>query len=125
MIDLFEILFYVLKKSCNSVLTIIKMKILRCVFWDVTKMVSTLEPPVMIQEGDSIHVEGKGSCHLPNGTTIKGVLLVPKFSCNLLSVSRLLKDHQCSVAFFTNFCFMQDLHLRELIAMGKCKHGIY
>ncbi|GKC35599.1 retrovirus-related pol polyprotein from transposon TNT 1-94 [Tanacetum coccineum] len=34
-------------------------------------MASTLEPPVMIPNGDSIPVEGKGNCHLPNGTTIK------------------------------------------------------
>ncbi|GJW99595.1 putative RNA-directed DNA polymerase [Tanacetum coccineum] len=86
--------------------------------WLENKMASTLEPLVMIPNGNSIPVEGKGICHLPNGTTIKGVLHVPRFRCNLLSVSHLSKDHQCSVTFFPDFCFMQDLHSRELIGMG-------
>lgn len=67
--------------------------------WIENKMVSTLEPLDMIPNGDSTPIEGKGNCHLPNGTTIKGVLHVPKFRCNLLSVSRLSKDHQCSMTF--------------------------
>ncbi|KAK1440796.1 hypothetical protein QVD17_06628 [Tagetes erecta] len=93
--------------------------------WLEGKVKSTFEPPVVIPNGDSIPVEGKGSCRLPNGTTIKGVLHVPKFKCNLLSVSRLSRDLYCSVTFFPDICFMQDLRSRELIGVGKHEHGLY
>ncbi|KAJ0494159.1 hypothetical protein HanIR_Chr12g0594261 [Helianthus annuus] len=46
------------------------------------------EMPVAIPNGSLIPVEGNGTCILPNGLKIKNVLHVPKFTCNLLSVSR-------------------------------------
>lgn len=82
--------------------------------WLEGKMVSTDESPVMIPNGESIPVVGKGSCRLPNGTTIKGVLHVPKFKCNLLSVSRLTRDHQCSVTFFPDFLFYAGLAFERI-----------
>lgn len=93
--------------------------------WLEDMMAFTCEPSVMIPNGDSIPVMGKGSCVLPNGRKIKGVLHVPKFKCNLLSVSRLTKDLQCAVIFFPELCFIQDLRSRELIGMGKCERGLY
>ncbi|KAJ0951185.1 putative RNA-directed DNA polymerase [Helianthus annuus] len=83
------------------------------------------EVPVTIPNGDTIPVEGKGDYTLPGGTRIRGILHVPKFTCNLLSVSRLTKDLQCSVTFFPDFCVMQGLRSRNLIGAGKCKGGLY
>ncbi|GJT70187.1 putative RNA-directed DNA polymerase [Tanacetum coccineum] len=47
---------------------------------------SHFETPVIIPNGEAILVEGKGECLLPGGTKIKGVLHIPKFTCNLLFV---------------------------------------
>ncbi|KAK1423454.1 hypothetical protein QVD17_18757 [Tagetes erecta] len=83
------------------------------------------EPPVVIPNGASIAVEGRGDYILPNGIKIKGVLHVPNFKCNLLSVNKLSKDLKCAVTFFPDFCVMQDLNSRTLIGVGNCKKGLY
>ena len=81
--------------------------------------------PVIIPNGEAIAVEGKGECLLPGGTKIKGVLHIPNFTCNLLSVSRLSKDLQSAITFFPDFCVMQKLHTRSLIGAGECRNGLY
>ncbi|KAJ0481516.1 putative RNA-directed DNA polymerase [Helianthus annuus] len=86
---------------------------------------TTRELPVRIPNGDSIPVKGKGSSTLPNGTEIRDVLYVPDFTCNLLSVSRLTRDLDCTVSFFSNFFIMQDLNSKKLIGTGTCQHGLY
>ncbi|GJU02225.1 putative RNA-directed DNA polymerase [Tanacetum coccineum] len=83
------------------------------------------EQPVTIPNGEAVPVEGRGECALPSGAIIKDVLHVPKFKCNLLSVSRLSKELQCAVTFFPEFCIMQDLYSRTLIGAGDCEDGLY
>ncbi|KAI3719915.1 hypothetical protein L6452_20821 [Arctium lappa] len=90
---------------------------------NITK--TRFEKPVLIPNGDVIPVEGKGSCFLPGGTKLNGVLHIPKFTCNLLSVSRICKDLQCAVTFFPDFCVMQKLYTKNLIGAGECKRGLY
>ncbi|GJR58569.1 hypothetical protein Tco_1500731 [Tanacetum coccineum] len=46
------------------------------------------EAPVVIPNGDSILVKGKGDHILPGGTKVNGVLYVPDFKCNLLSIRK-------------------------------------
>ncbi|XP_076958475.1 uncharacterized protein LOC143634207 [Bidens hawaiensis] len=84
-----------------------------------------IETPVLIPNGDAIRVEGRGECTLPWGTKVKGVLYIPKFTCNLLSVSRLSNDLQSAITFFPDFCVMQKLYTRNLIGAGECKRGLY
>ncbi|KAK9050950.1 hypothetical protein SSX86_027575 [Deinandra increscens subsp. villosa] len=86
---------------------------------------STHELPVIIPNGERIDVEGRGDYTLESGSKIKGVLHVPKFNCNLLSVSKLSKDLQCAVTFFPDFFVMQDLHSGKLVGAGRCKDGLY
>ncbi|KAJ9565548.1 hypothetical protein OSB04_001514 [Centaurea solstitialis] len=86
---------------------------------------SRFEDPVVISSGDAIPVEGRGECTLPGGTKIKGVLHVPKFTCNMLFVSRLSKNLQSAITFFPDFCVMQKLNTRSLIGAGECKKGLY
>ena len=86
---------------------------------------NTFETPVIIPNGDAIPVTGKGECFLPGGTKIKGVLHIPTFTCNLLSVSRLSNDLQTAITFFPDFCAMQKLYTRDLIGAGECRNGLY
>ncbi|KAM0026082.1 putative RNA-directed DNA polymerase [Helianthus debilis subsp. tardiflorus] len=91
----------------------------------VSKRVTPFEAPVIIPNGDSIPVKGKGDYVLPEGAKVNGVLYVPDFKCNLLSVSRLSRDLQCCISFFPDFCIMQGLQRRNLIGAGRCQGGLY
>nr|GEY40617.1 hypothetical protein [Tanacetum cinerariifolium] len=77
------------------------------------------------EKKDSIPVKGKGECILPGGKKINGVLYIPDFKCNLLSVNRLCNDLQCFISFFPNFWVMLGLRKRNLIGMGRCQGGLY
>lgn len=81
------------------------------------------EAPVGIPNGHAIPVEGKGDFTLPEGAKLNGVLYVPNFKHNLLSVSRLSKELQCAVTFFPDFFVIQELRTRSLIGAGKCQGG--
>lgn len=83
------------------------------------------ESPVVIPNGDSIPVKGKGESILPGGVKLDGVLCVPDFKCNLLSVSRMTKDLQCAITFFPDFCVMQALYKKNLIGAGRREGGLY
>nr|GEV90989.1 putative ribonuclease H-like domain-containing protein [Tanacetum cinerariifolium] len=84
----------------------------------------TSTAPVLIPNGDSIPVKGKGDCILPGGTKVNGVY-ISDFKCNLLSVNRLCRDLQCFISFFPNFCVIQGLQKRNLIGTGRCQGGLY
>nr|GFB17998.1 hypothetical protein [Tanacetum cinerariifolium] len=49
----------------------------------------TKKAHVVIPNGDSIPVKGKGDYILPGGTKVNRVLYVPDFKCNLLSIAPL------------------------------------
>nr|GFB38101.1 hypothetical protein [Tanacetum cinerariifolium] len=83
------------------------------------------EAPVVIPSGHAIPVEGKGDFILLGRAKINGVLHIPNFKHNLLSVSRICKDLQCAVTFFSNFFVMQGLRTRSLIGLDKCQEGLY
>ncbi|XP_071694920.1 uncharacterized protein [Rutidosis leptorrhynchoides] len=69
---------------------------------------TTCETPIIIPNGDAIPVNGKAECFLPGGTKIKDVLHIPKFTCNLLSVSRLSNDLQSAITFFLPFVLCRN-----------------
>ncbi|GJU48850.1 putative RNA-directed DNA polymerase [Tanacetum coccineum] len=83
------------------------------------------EAPVVIPNGSAIPVMGRGEFSLPWEEKINGVLYVPNFKYNLLSMSRLSNDLQCAVTFFPDFFVMQGLRTRNLIGAGRCQRGLY
>ncbi|KAK9053678.1 hypothetical protein SSX86_024752 [Deinandra increscens subsp. villosa] len=89
------------------------------------KKKSLYEAPVIIPNGETVPIDGKGDYVLQGGNKIKEVIFVPKFKCNLLSVRRLTKDLQGSVTFYPDFCVIQGLRSRNLIGAGECKKGLY
>ncbi|CAN1284730.1 Retrovirus-related Pol polyprotein from transposon RE1 [Linum perenne] len=82
-------------------------------------------PPVRIPNGDSIPVCGTGQKTLNASIVLTGVLDVPGFKCNLISVSRLTKDMNCSITFLRDHCVIQDLRTKKLIGMGELRDGLY
>lgn len=80
---------------------------------------------VRIADGTLSSVIGFGSIAISKSLTLKSVLLVPNLTCNLLSVSKLLKDQNC-VAKFTSFdCNFQDLSSGKTIGNAKECAGLY
>lgn len=75
--------------------------------------------PVVIPNGDKIPVLGEGDHVLLGGIKIKGVLLVPSFNYNLLSVGNLADELNCVVTFFPGFFLMQELGTKRLIGAGN------
>ncbi|GKF85952.1 hypothetical protein Tco_0253779 [Tanacetum coccineum] len=53
------------------------------------------EEPVTIPNGEVVPVEGRVNHTLSNETKVKGILHIPNFNCNLLSVSKLSSDLRC------------------------------
>nr|KAJ0222865.1 hypothetical protein LSAT_V11C200070810 [Lactuca sativa] len=68
---------------------------------------SSKEIPVTIPNGENVPVEGRMNHILVNRTKVQDILHVPKYNCNLLYVSKILKDLKCSVTFFPDFFVMQ------------------
>ncbi|GJT45638.1 hypothetical protein Tco_0954353, partial [Tanacetum coccineum] len=58
----------------------------------VNKKATHFDAPIVIPNGDSIPVIRKGDYVLPEGTKLNGVLYVPDFKCNLLSVNRTTEE---------------------------------
>ena len=44
---------------------------------------------------------------------------------NLMSVSRLTRELNCSMTFFPHWCVLQDLATRRMIDLGKQRDGLY
>ncbi|GJT25018.1 hypothetical protein Tco_0894955 [Tanacetum coccineum] len=78
------------------------------------KKATHFEAPVVIPNGDSILVKGKGDYILPGGTKVNGVLYVLDFKCNLLSVSPLSRDLQYCISFFPDFLCYARITKEEL-----------
>ncbi|KAH0705523.1 hypothetical protein KY290_010213 [Solanum tuberosum] len=83
--------------------------------------VSKLEVPtvVYLPNGDSTHVTHVGSCALGDNGIISNVLYLPDFQYNLLSVSKLTKELDCSVTFFLNCCVFQELYSGKVKQIGE------
>nr|KAJ0214683.1 hypothetical protein LSAT_V11C400195050 [Lactuca sativa] len=75
---------------------------------------------IIIRNGDKVPVMGEGEHTLPGGVKIKGVLFVPSFDYNLLSVNKLADDLNYVVTFFHGFFVIHELGMKHLI--GAAKH---
>ena len=72
--------------------------------------VQTLSQPfyVTLPNNNSITVNQIGTVKLHHDFVLPGVLLVPEFHCNLLSVSKFTQDSKCLVVFLVGKCMFQD-----------------
>ena len=58
---------------------------------------------VTMVDGTISYVEGKGSVYL-NDLCLQSVLYVPSLRCNLLSISKVIRDMNCKVIFSPTQC---------------------
>ena len=74
---------------------------------------------VKIDYGIFSFVSEKGLVHTTTSLFLSSVLHVPSFATNLLSISRIPHDLNCSVIFFPSSYVFQDLQMRTTIDSGK------
>jgi hypothetical protein len=91
----------------------------------VNQRKNTLLPPVTMPSGEQAPITSIGNLPLNSTVTLKNVLGVPTFKVDLMSVSRITKDLNCSVTFFPYWCILQDLRTKTTIGLGKQRDGLY
>lgn len=87
--------------------------------------VSVSDKRVHLPNGKIVDVSHIGNCGIMDGRTLSNVLYIPDFRFNLLSVSRITKELQCSVNFSPEFCIFQDLLNGKVLESGEEKEGLY
>lgn len=56
---------------------------------------------------------------------LDNVLYVPNIKWNLLSISQLTCDNNCSVEFHSNYCFVRDKETGRVLLQRKLRDGLY
>lgn len=80
---------------------------------------------VQLLTGDSTTVTHVDNHQLTGGDVLKNVLCVPAFRFNLLSISKLTKEMNCSAIFFPTFFMFQDLLSGKVKEIGRELDGLY
>ncbi|XP_074373858.1 uncharacterized protein LOC141714225 [Apium graveolens] len=82
-------------------------------------------PRINLPNGDTTVISHTCIVSLPNGLNLIGVLHVPSFKHNFLSVQRLIKDNNCQVQFFSNHCYTVDVSSHKVVGVGIARDGLY
>ncbi|KAJ0008304.1 hypothetical protein Pint_29598 [Pistacia integerrima] len=72
--------------------------------------------------GEQAPITSIGNLPLISTVTLKNVLGVPSFKVDLMPVSRVTRDLNCSVTFFPYWSILQDL---TTIGLGEQRDGLY
>ena len=80
---------------------------------------------VTIADGTTTRVLGSGTANPTPTISLSSVLYLPNFQFNLLSVSKITRGSNCSVSFFPNYCYFQDLVTKKIIGKGWEYDGLY
>jgi len=79
---------------------------------------------VTLPDGTAKLVTHRGHIPLNQTISLNNVLDVPEFKYNLLSVSKLLSDHNLCAIFYPDRCFFQDLSTKLIVAAGRKDGGL-
>ncbi|GJW31652.1 retrovirus-related pol polyprotein from transposon TNT 1-94 [Tanacetum coccineum] len=80
---------------------------------------------VTFGNNESLPISHTGSSHLLNNVVLNDVLVVPRLTKNLLSVSKLTRDNHVDVLLSHPNFFVQDRTTKQVLAQGKCDQGLY
>jgi hypothetical protein len=83
---------------------------------------------VVVGNGASLPITHTGS--LSHSTSLGSislldVLVVPSLTKNLISISKLIADNNCSITFIGSGFTIQDLLTGAVLGTGRCKDGLY
>ncbi|GKB88950.1 zf-CCHC domain-containing protein [Tanacetum coccineum] len=87
---------------------------------DVSNLVLTVGHP----NGTKAKIVKIGDLKLNDFVTLFNVLVVPKYTVNLLSVHRLAKDSKFFVGFDENKCYIKDLIRNMIVGTGDMNGGL-
>ena len=91
----------------------------------LTTITSIINTFVYIPNGEKALVTHIGTVHISDNLILYGVLCVPSFTFNMISISQLTKSLFCCLVFLGSFCFIQDLANWNMIRLGKATKGLY
>lgn len=80
---------------------------------------------ITLPNGKCISVTHSGTILVSPALALHGVLYIPSFKYNLLSVSKLSNKHNCRVIFTPKCCFMQAPSMRRPQVLGELFIGLY
>lgn len=80
---------------------------------------------IKIADGSFATIAGIGTVNISPFISLKDDFYVPKLSCNLLSVSKITRDLNCTVVFSHSHCIFQDMILGMRIGSAKEHNGLY
>ena len=80
---------------------------------------------VKIANGSMLTILGTGTVELSPTLCLKNVLYVPKFSCNLLSISQLTAEQNLTAIFNSASCQFQDQTSGQVIGSAREFSGLY
>lgn len=75
--------------------------------------------------GTKVHIQYTGTVYLSDSLILKFFLHIPSFHFNLINVSTLLCDNDCSAHFFLDNCFLQACSQDLMIGKGELHHNMY
>lgn len=96
-----------------------------CSIWHLISIFRKVKAPVILPNGDTIEATNVGTVRLSNTLVLTEVLVVPCFTFNLISASKLTLNHNCFLIFLHQYCFVQNLLTQRTIGMGKLEDGPY
>ncbi|XP_031095055.1 uncharacterized protein LOC115999338 [Ipomoea triloba] len=80
---------------------------------------------VALPNGNKATITHIGSVHLSNMLVLQGVLCVPVFYYNLISIGELIKTSGYQVLMHSNRCIIQNPHLGRMIGTAELRDGLY
>ena len=80
---------------------------------------------IRIADGSLSKVKGIASVRISKNLILKSVLLVPSLDFNLLSVSKLTQELNCSANFASKHVEFQDLDSGKMIGSAEMQFGLY
>ncbi|KAL2941838.1 Retrovirus-related Pol polyprotein from transposon RE2 [Bienertia sinuspersici] len=80
--------------------------------------------PVGLPDGATSLATKEGRVYLAEDIILEKVLFVPKLTCNLISVSKMVDDSHCFVKFTDSLCAIQDQRSGNLIGAGEPIDGL-
>ena len=81
--------------------------------------------PVFLPDSTIKSVTHTGMIVLNPSLTLKNILHVPGFTCNLLSVKALAASANIAFIFYSTHCVLQDLETGKVLAYGKVVGNLY
>jgi hypothetical protein len=92
---------------------------------DISMTKSMTKKGIVIANGDIYPVTATGDVTLSEKIVLKNALVVPSLSTNLISVSKLNEELNCTVLMFPTHCIFQDTLMKKTLGYGTRCDGLY